>query len=139
MTQPGREDLAKTLERLDALLGETKDPERLRMGMGVRLALGMAQEIRLGRPLGSDTADMVAAWTDEFGEDAVNRAVQVAREFLTRPDELKKALGERLGLGGGAGPGPIDLEAGGRGDTEAGRGDTEAGRGDAEVGGGEAD
>jgi hypothetical protein len=114
MSPSGREDLAKTLERLDALLNETKDPERLRMGMGVRLALGMAQELRQGQALGSTTGDMVAAWTDEFGEDAVNRAVQIARQFLIRPDELKKTLGERLGLGRDPGAGPVDLEAGGR-------------------------
>lgn len=110
-----REDLAKTMERLDAMLGDTKDPERLRMGMGIRLALGMAQEIREGVALGSRTGDLVAAWTDEFGEDAVNRAVQIAREFLTRPDELRKALGERLG-GEDRGAGAVDLEAGGRAD-----------------------
>lgn len=94
------EDLAKTLERLDLLLQETKDPERLRMGMGIRLALGMAQELRQGAALGSQTGDMVAAWTDEHGREAVDRAVQIAREFLTKPDELRKAMGQRLGLDG---------------------------------------
>lgn len=128
MTKPVREDLAKTLERLDVLLDETKDPERLRMGMGVRLALGMAQEIREGAVLGSRTAEVVATWTEVYGEEAVNRAVQVAREFLTRPDELREALAERLGLGGGTGPGPIDLEAGGREEAEAEREDAEGGR-----------
>lgn len=93
-----REDIRKTIERLDALLGETKDPERARMGMGIRLALGMAQELREGVPLGSQTGDMVALWTDEWGQDAVDRAVQIARQFLTRPDELRKAMGQKLGL-----------------------------------------
>lgn len=94
------EDLSKTLERLDALLAETKNPERLRMGMGIRLALGMAQEIREGLPLGSRTAELAAAWTDEHGGEAVDRAVQIAREFLTKPDALRKAMAQRLGLDG---------------------------------------
>ncbi len=101
MNRPGSgEDLDKTLERLDALLAETKDPERLRMGMGVRLALGMAQELRQGAALGSQTSDMVAAWAEEHGREAVERAVQIAREFLTKPEALRKAMGQRLGLDG---------------------------------------
>lgn len=111
MTRPlGGEDLGQTLERLDALLAETKDPERLRMGMGIRLALGMARELREGAALGSQTAGMVAAWTEEHGREAVDRAVQIAREFLTKPEALRKAMAQRLGLDGqGAGP---DAEAG---------------------------
>lgn len=101
MKAPGAgEDLGKTLERLDALLAETKDPERLRMGMGIRLALGMAQELRQGEALGSRTSDLVAGWTDAHGREAVDRAVQIAREFLTKPDALRKAMGQRLGLDG---------------------------------------
>ena len=96
----GGEDLGTALERLDLLLAETKDPERLRMGMGIRLALGMAQELRQGAALGSQTSDLVAAWTEEHGQEAVDRAVQIAREFLLKPDELRKAMAQRLGLDG---------------------------------------
>lgn len=109
MSRSGSEDLGKTLERLDALLAETKDPERLRMGMGIRLALGMAQELRQGAALGSRTSGMVAAWTDEHGREAVDRAVQIAREFLTKPDALRKAMGQRLGLDGDAADGRSDI------------------------------
>jgi hypothetical protein len=92
----GQAGLAKTLERLDALLASTQDVERLRTGMGIRLALGMAQEMRRGEPLGSRTGDLVAAWTEEHGEDTVEWAVRIAREFLTKPDDLRKTLGQRL-------------------------------------------
>lgn len=102
MSRKPPEDLRKTMERLDDLLSRTEDPERLRMGMGIRLALGMAQELREGAPLGSQTADMVAAWVAEHGQDAVDRAVQIAREFLLKPEELRKALGQRLGKEGAA-------------------------------------
>lgn len=101
---PISEDLRKTIERLDALLASTQDIERLRMGMGIRLALGMAQELRSGAPLGSQTGDMVAAWTEEHGQDSVDMAVRIAREFLTKPDDLRKALGKRLGVDGEEAP-----------------------------------
>lgn len=107
MTRKPPEDLRKTMERLDDLLSRTEDPERLRMGMGIRLALGMAQELREGAPLGSRTSDLVAGWTEEHGQDAVDRAVQIAREFLLKPEELRKALGQRLGKEGAA---PSDAE-----------------------------
>lgn len=99
---PRPEDLGKTLERLDALLASTRDLERLRMGMGIRLALGMAQEMRQGAPLGSRTGGMVAAWTEEHGQDSVDMAVRIAREFLTKPEELRKALAKRLAPDGGS-------------------------------------
>jgi hypothetical protein len=99
---PLPKDLGQAVERLDALLGATQDLERLRMGMGIRLALGMAQELRDGVALGSRTGDMVAAWAEEHGSESVDMAVRIAREFLTKPDELRKALGQRLGLDGQA-------------------------------------
>jgi hypothetical protein len=102
MTRTPPEDPRKIMERLDALLARTEDPERLRMGMGIRLALGMAQELREGAALGSRTADLAAAWVSEHGQDAVDRAVQIAREFLLKPEELRKALGQRLGKEGTA-------------------------------------
>lgn len=102
--QPVSEDLRKTIERLDALLASTQDIERLRMGMGIRLALGMAEELKSGAPLGSRTGDMVAAWTEEHGQDSVDMAVRIAREFLVKPDELRKALGQRLGVDGEGAP-----------------------------------
>lgn len=97
MTRKPPEDLRESMERLDDLLARTEDPERRRMGMGIRLALGMAQELREGAPLGSRTSDLVAAWAADHGQDAVDRAVEIAREFLLKPEELRKALGQRLG------------------------------------------
>jgi hypothetical protein len=86
------------MQRLDALIEGEQDEERLRAGMGMRLALGMARELRRGKPFGTDTAALVAAWTRDYGQDAVDAAVKVAREFLTKPEELRKSLGRRLGL-----------------------------------------
>lgn len=128
MTRKPPEDLRRTMERLDDLLAQTEDLERLRMGMGIRLALGMAQELREGAQLGSQTAELVAFWVTEHGQDAVDRAVQIAREFLLKPEELRKALGRRLGREGapstaeeaGSQAGAEDEAAGGaEGEAEA--------------------
>lgn len=90
------------MERLDALLAAEKDEERIRAGLGMRLALGMAQELKQGKPFGTDTSALVAAWMHDYGQETVEAAVKVAREFLTKPEELRKSLGLRLGLDGKA-------------------------------------
>lgn len=91
-------DLDESIARMDALLDATEEEEKLRAGMGVRLALGFAKEMRQGVPLGSQTSDLVASWVRQFGQDAVDAAVAIARQFMTKPDELRKELGRRLGL-----------------------------------------
>jgi hypothetical protein len=98
--KPGPQNAKAQMERLDALIAAERDEERLRAGMGMRLALGMAQELKEGKPFGTDTMALVAAWTEDYGQDSVDAAVRVAREFLTKPDELRKSLGQRLGLDG---------------------------------------
>ena len=98
--KPGPHDPKVQMERLDALIAAETDEERMRAGMGMRLALGMAQELKDGKPLGTDSSGLVAAWMHDYGQDAVDAAVKVAREFLTKPDELRKSLGQRLGLDG---------------------------------------
>jgi hypothetical protein len=95
---PSPLDLTESMERLDALLAATSDLEKLRAGMGIRLALGLAQELKSGLPLGTETGELVALWVVEYGQDSVDVAVAVAREFLTKPEDLRKALEQRLGL-----------------------------------------
>ncbi len=84
--------LPETLRRLDALIDQTEDIERMRAGLGMRLALSMGLEIREGKVPGSDTADLVSDWMRRFGQDTVDQAVSVARAFLTRPGELAMEL-----------------------------------------------
>lgn len=88
--------LDETLKRLDELIDRTQDVERLRSGLGMRLALAMAKELRDGKTLGAETTALVAGWTERHGEDSVNAAVAIAREFLTRPDTLAKEFAQRL-------------------------------------------
>jgi len=88
--------LPETLARLDELIDRTENVERLRSGLGMRLALTMAHELREHRPLGELSAELVAGWVERFGQDSVDIAVTVAREFLLRPDALTKEFAERL-------------------------------------------
>lgn len=88
--------LDETLTRLDELLARTENLERLRSGLGMRLALTMAKELRDGKPLGTETAALVAGWTERHGQESVEVAVGIAREFLTRPDSLVKDFSIRL-------------------------------------------
>jgi hypothetical protein len=88
--------LPETLKRLDDLIGRTENIERLRSGLGMRLALSMAQELREHKDLGTDTAALVADWVERFGQDTVDAAIAIAREFLIRPDQLAKEFAARL-------------------------------------------
>jgi hypothetical protein len=98
--KPGPLDPKSQMQRLDDLIAAEQDETRIRAGMGMRLALGMAQELKEGKALGTDTSVLVAAWVEDYGQETVDAAVKVAREFLVKPQELRKSLGERLGLDG---------------------------------------
>jgi hypothetical protein len=88
--------LPETLKRLDDLISRTENVERLRSGLGMRLALSMAQELREHKDLGEDTGPLVAGWVERFGQDSVDAAIAIAREFLLRPDQLAKEFAARL-------------------------------------------
>lgn len=87
------EELDKRIARLDALISERDDAER---GLGLRLALGMAREIRDGRPLGSETGDLLLAWKDAFGEKSVEEAVAQAGALLKNPARMAREIGRRV-------------------------------------------
>lgn len=88
--------LPQTLMRLDEMIERTENVEKLRAGLGMRLALSMAQELREHKDLGTDTGELVAGWVERFGQPDVEAAISIAREFLTRPDELAKEFAARL-------------------------------------------
>lgn len=88
--------LPETLKRLDELIDRTENIERLRSGLGMRLALTLAHEMREYRMVGKLSTELVAGWTERFGQDSVDAAVAVAREFLLHPDRLTKEFAERL-------------------------------------------
>lgn len=92
-------NLQQSIERLDALLLESVDDEKIRAGMGIRMALGMAQELKYGLPLGTETGELVQGWVLTYGQENVDAAVAIARQFLIKPADMRKALGQRLGQG----------------------------------------
>lgn len=94
----GSADLSGMLERLDELLEDTKDFERFRLGLGIKLALGMAREIQQGKAVGSETTAWVQTWQKDYGDESAEKAVSIAREFLLNPDKLRKAFSDRLGM-----------------------------------------
>lgn len=96
------QNLDAMLGRIDGLLGDTEDFERFRLGLGIKLALGMARELKNGQPLGSETGAWVHGWQKEFGAESTEKAIAIAREFLLNPDKLRKSFAERLGMQGGA-------------------------------------
>jgi hypothetical protein len=100
--KPGPLDPKSQMQRLDELIAAEQDETRIRAGLGMRLALGMAQELKEGKALGADTSALVAGWVEDYGQETVDAAVKVAREFLTKPEELRKSLGARLGREGNA-------------------------------------
>ena len=94
----GPAELKQSIERLDAMLAAETVEEKIRAGMGIRLALGMAQELKSGKPLGAETGELVAEWAAHFGQDSVDAAVRIAREFLVKPESMRSTLGQKLGL-----------------------------------------
>jgi hypothetical protein len=111
----GPAELRQSIDRLDAMLASETVEEKIRAGMGIRLALGMAQELKSGKALGAETAELVADWVAHYGQDTVNAAVVIAREFLIKPEAMRTALGKKLGLEKGE---DEDLENDGAGGFE---------------------
>lgn len=81
------------IRRLDELIGSRPDGYK---GLGIRLALGMAQEIREGVPVGSRTAVLVSRWQEQYPEEWVEEAIAHARAFLTQPARLREEFSVRL-------------------------------------------
>lgn len=93
----GRLDEAVSIEdrirRLDELIGSRPDGYK---GLGIRLALGMAQELREGVRVGSRTAELVSRWQEQYPEEWVEEAIAHARAFLTQPARLREEFSVRL-------------------------------------------
>ena len=91
-------NLEDNIARLELLLknNSPKKEEELTLGLGTRLALGIAKEMKDAKKLGSDTEDLIVTWIKQYGQDSVEKAIAISRSFLTKPDELKKGLEARL-------------------------------------------
>jgi len=86
-------DLQERIDRLDRLIRERDDGIR---GLGVRLALGLALEVRKGDAPGSGTGAMVAEWLERYGPEAVDDAVVQARVLLADPARMAAEFQRRM-------------------------------------------
>jgi len=64
--------------------------------LGILLALRIAKELREGKAPGTDSAALVASWTQEHGGDVIDEAVVYARHFLLKPQELTDQIAAKL-------------------------------------------
>jgi len=86
-------DLQERIARLDRLIQERDDGIR---GLGIRLALGLALEVRKGEAPGAETSSLVAGWIERFGLDPVDDAVAQARVLLADPARLAAEFQRRM-------------------------------------------
>ncbi len=92
------EEISTSIARIEGLLEKTEDVEKIRVGLGMRLALGMAEEIRKEIQVGSETGPLVADWAKTYEPAVIEDAIQIAREFLLKPGDMRKLMASRLGL-----------------------------------------
>ncbi len=90
--------LEESIKRIDSLLQSNppKDEEKLGFSLGLRLALEMALEIKNQIPLGQKSGLIISEWVKLYGETMAQNSVEVAREFLTKPDKMREGLEKRL-------------------------------------------
>jgi hypothetical protein len=85
--------LEERIRRLDALIEERADGHR---GLGLRLALGMALELRRGLPPGTETGELVGRWQLIYPEEWVEEAIAFAGVLLRDPARMTQEIEGRL-------------------------------------------
>ncbi len=83
-------DLTGKISRISSLLEGREQPRSFELG--ILLALKMANEIREGKALGEDTAEIVAEWTEKYPNSVVEEAITHAKEFLLHSETLREKL-----------------------------------------------
>ncbi|MBK9578737.1 MAG: hypothetical protein IPO40_16820 [Fibrobacteres bacterium] len=92
-TDPALSELRDRIQRLDGLISQRDDGTR---GLGLRLALGLALELRQGLAPGTETATLVAGWLETYGQDTVDDAVAQARALVKDPAGMARELSRRM-------------------------------------------
>jgi hypothetical protein len=87
------EALEERIARLDALIAERADGHR---GLGLRLALGMALELKRGLPPGAETGALMESWQERYPEEWVEEAISQAGVLLRNPAKMTAELESRL-------------------------------------------
>lgn len=86
--------LEDKIVRIEKLLEGKEKPRAFELGL--LLALKMAEEIREGKELGTDTSYIVVEWTKKYPNSIVEEAIANAKEFLTNPGKLAEKIKESL-------------------------------------------
>ncbi len=86
--------LDEKISRIEKMLEGKESPRAFELGM--LLALKMAQEIREGKELGSESGQIVVEWTKKFPNSIVEEAIASAKEFLLNPGKLADKIKESL-------------------------------------------
>lgn len=86
--------LEETLRRVEALLEQEKDPQAL--PLGILLALTIALELQEGKMAGTDSQKVISQWVGRHSEQKVNEAVEFARQFLLKPQDLSRTIGTKI-------------------------------------------
>ncbi|MDR1759997.1 MAG: hypothetical protein LBR60_05660 [Fibrobacter sp.] len=86
--------LEERIRRIEELIAGKEKPRAFELGM--LLALTMANEIRLGKALGEDSAELVSSWMEIHPESVVEEAIASAKEFLMNSEALTEKLKSSL-------------------------------------------
>ncbi len=86
--------LEERIRRIEELLNGKEKPRPFELGM--LLALTMANEMRLGKELGEDSAGLVSSWMEIHPESIVEEAIANAKEFLLNSETLTEKLKSSL-------------------------------------------
>lgn len=86
--------IEENIKRVDFLLGNSKHVNA--QGLGIKLALEMTLEMSEGKALGAETGDLIATWMEVHPESIVEEAIEVARQFLLKPETLATTIGKKL-------------------------------------------
>ncbi len=89
----GLAELEDRCRHLDEMIASREDG---RHGMGLRLALGMALEMRRGLAPGSETGTLVDGWQKIYPEEWVEEAIATARVLLHDPAHMTQEIESRL-------------------------------------------
>ncbi|HNY29852.1 MAG TPA: hypothetical protein PKO15_03100 [Fibrobacteria bacterium] len=86
-------ELRDRIQRLDQLISQREDGNR---GLGLRLALGLALELRQGMAPGTETSALVSDWLRTYGPETVDDAVAQARALVKDPAGMARELSRRM-------------------------------------------
>ena len=75
---------------------EFQENQNFQSVLGIRLALAMAKEIQSQIEIGTDSASLVLKWSEKYGKDNLEFTIQIAKDFLTSPTDLKDFLAKKL-------------------------------------------